>query len=290
LDIIEGLQMAESILSYYFNICPEGGTHERDNINDKCKKCNLYLDIDGNDKRDYIIKYKNKYENSKSNIQRSMNNIEKPRRKIMFGEPDKSTINLSQEDIDKWIDIKLTDDLLNQISFRYKEPVNVWKSISQCEKIKYDDVVIGGVELEQPETLNSHILYLLNSYIDVYFTYKIKKGFIKSKDIYNIYYELYNYKRAFTSKKIEEIKNKAIDLLKWMKAFLYTDALSFHEEDSELAFTILNQIITSDTLLCKNDLMIAVTNSVFEADLIGVDELEPILDIDEDIEINVEKE
>jgi hypothetical protein len=289
LEIIEGIQMAESILSYYFNICPEGGTHERANINDKCKKCALYLDIDGSDKRDYIIKYKNKYENSKSNIQKGMNNnISK--KKIMFGAPDISTINLKREDIDKWMDIKLTDELLNQMSYRYKEPANVWKSISQCERVKYDDIVTGVVELEQPETLNSHIIYLLNSYINEYFTYKIKKGFSKSKEIYNIYNELYNYKRSFTSKKIDEIKDKAINLHSWMKAFLFTDALIFHEEDNEMAFTILNQIITSDTLLCKNDLMIAVTTTVFEADLIGVDELEPLLDDMDDLDIKIKED
>ena len=91
-------------------------------------------------------------------------------------------------------------------------------------------------------------------------------------------------------KKIDEIKYKAIDLHSWMKAFLFTDALIFHEEDNEMAFTILNQIITSDTLLCKNDLMIAVTTTVFEADLIGVDELEPLLDDMDDLDIKIKED
>jgi hypothetical protein len=57
-----------------------------------------------------------------------------------------------------------------------------------------------------------------------------------------------------------------------------------------MAFTILNQIITSDTLLCKNDLMIAVTTTGFEADLIGVDELEPLLDDMDDLDIKIKED
>ena len=280
LTIIESIQLSESILSYYFNICPEGGSHQREKTIDKCKKCGLYLDISGNDKRDYIIKYKNKYENSKSNIQKTMSNTVPAIKfkKIAFGEANRSVIKLDSNDIDKWIDIKLTDEMLTQMSFRYGETTNVWNSIGQCEKIKYDDIVTGAAELEPPDNLNSYIIFRVNSYINVYFTYKIKKGYNNAKQLFNIYNELYSYKKMFTSKKISDIENKAIELLNWMKAFFYIDAIQFNEEDNELSNTIIKQIIKSDTLLCKNDLMLAVTSTLFEADLIGIDDLAPILD------------
>ena len=288
LNIIESIQLSESILSYYFNICPEGGSHQREQINDKCKKCGLYLDISENDKRDYIIKYKNKYENSKSNIQKTMSSNKVPEnrfKKISFGDADRSIIKLNKEDIDKWIDIKLTDEILSQMSFRYGETSNVWNSIGQCEKIKYDDIVTGAAELEPPDNLNSYIIFRVNSYVNVYFTYKIRKGYNNAKTTFNIYNEIYAYKKMFTSKKITDIESKAVELLNWIKAFFYIDAIQFNEEDNKLSSVIVKQIIKSDTLLCKNDLMIAVTATVFEADLIGADDLAPLLDDGPDNEI-----
>jgi hypothetical protein len=275
--LIEANHITESLITYYFNICPEGGLHVRKSVSDKCTKCGIYLDMNKEDTTNFVIKYKNKYENSKSNIQIGMSNDidtksdENGSKKEVISSVSDAINTISKEESKTWLSIELNKELINLMEKRFTYPDAIWKYLGQCNGIKYDDLVSYRVIPPPITNMYNPAIFTLDSYINGFFVFRKSKGYDDRN--FKIYKEIYRYKRNEDIEDEELLAKKSEELIDWMRAFFYKNALLFVGEDEETTLNTIKNIAYKDTLLCKNDLLYGAVIISDEQDFVGADEL-----------------
>lgn len=257
-NIMESKHSEESLISYYFNRCPEGGMHVR-NKDNVCTKCGIYNEMTADDKHKYALKYIKRYEETQSDI----TPLSSPTKKVAMSKKD--TVNVS-EDI---INMQLSEDIVKNISSIFGLPYNICRYIAMLEGIIYDDIVNNETLPKYPPTTKHTYVTGLNAYVSCYFSYKAKKGLVTGK--FKMYTKEYN-KRCmipdYRTKSSDERARYVESLMDWMRAILYTDILEYYHTNTTDALEIMNKIFKSDSLLCKN---IQLYNEVVEDAPVDVD-------------------
>jgi hypothetical protein len=277
--LIEANHIAESLIIYYFNICPEGGQHQRENSNDKCKKCGIYIDMNKEDLTNFVIKYKTKYENSKTNIQKGMD-IKETKMQSTGNKKD----NIDKNEFTKWENVDLDRETIKMMEKIFYYPDAIWKYLGQCYGIKYDDLVSFKVIPSPITNMYNPAIFTLDSYINSFFVFRKTKGY-EDKN-FKLYKELYKNKRNIIIRDEELLSKQSQILIDWMRAFFYKSILIYLNEDEENIINFIKNIAYKDTLLCKNDLLYGAVIISDEQDFIGADELEVQLTTVEEGEVS----
>ena len=230
-DVIYALNrknQINSLFNYYSNRCPKGGLHEKIGDNNKCTKCGKMDNMNTQMRAEYFDNFLANYE---KDVLADAKDTSYGYKTIPIPAP-----KTKLKDTPVVWDVNIIKQVANILNI----PYNVLHQLGGMQGVLYNDI-LGGYEPPIDSNNNSYRVYLLDSYIRLYFTQKVSSGY---DDI------------AFSkySKTYDRYRNilPTADLLQFMYMTFYNNILDSYSTNPSLIKGIVEKIVYSDSLLCKN--------------------------------------
>lgn len=248
-DALRSANLIINVFNYYATRCPEGGIHERKTAADKCSKCDIQQNMNEVERKKYVIKYMKVYNDELAADLASDEYAESlGANKVKKTEQDASDGKLTVVRgalSDKY---KYDENTIKLVAGKLGIEFNALRHLGAMQGHLYNDIIKGFITPALPKNINEYRIALLHSYVTMYLTYKSAKRLLNSREFAE-YNE--NRKLAFETSDVKTIVYFHI-------MFICHDLITFMSQHASEAKEVINSILRSDMLLCKNSL------SVFE--------------------------
>ena len=252
IDALRSANLIINIFNFFATRCPEDNMHDRKTAADNCSKCGIHQNMTEVERKKYVIKYMEVY-NRELAKDLASDEYEERAAESAAGEraaesaagiSDKLSIIRSALS-DKY---KYDENTIKLITSKLGIEFNAIRHLGAMQGHLYNDIIKGFITPALPKSPNEYRIALLHSYVIIYLTYKSTKRLLTNKE-FTEYIE--NRKIALGSNDIKTIVYFHI-------MFICHDLITFMSQHPAEAKEIINTIVRSDMLLCKNSL------SVFE--------------------------
>lgn len=257
-DALRSANLMSNVFNFFTNRCPEGGLHERKAASDKCNKCGVHESMAQDERKKYVIKYINTYNTELA-------------KELVSDEYEGVEVNpLKLDEIAGTLDEKYNYDeaTIKLVANKLGVEFNALRHLGALQGHLYDDIVKGHITPPLPKTIDSYRIYLLDSYVMMYLTYKSSKRLSENGE----FKSYKNNKRLAMSTKNPKV------IIYFAIMFICNDLINLLSKHPDNAKEIINRILRSDMLLCKNSLSIFELREKDDDIIAAVDEYPEHLD------------
>jgi hypothetical protein len=255
-EALDFVNNVESFFNFYINYCPEGygsesngamsrsPKHARKTAQDRCSKCGVRINMSKDDRTTYYLKYKTVYERKKTEqfdliTKMAMRDEDRKTHEYEFKQPEHIELKDSA--------IKFLADQLTV------EPIAI-KYLGAMQGLLYRDVVYGTVTPPIPKNVFSPQLVMLDSYILNFYAQQGQHGHRDAASAKK-YLDGRDYHLTRISDDVAASEKHAIAVRSWMLAYFIEVSTTYVSEEPRIAKNILQQIMRSDMLLCRNTIV-----------------------------------